>query len=141
MTLLTDDLRRRDIDWAPLRKLTQEWRRITGTGCYFGDYYPLTPYNRNENQWIGWQFHRPDTGTGIVQLFRRAESSCETACFQLQGLEPGAQYALTDIDAGTPETCLGRHLMETGLPVTVQNTPGAVVILYELFRDDKKISK
>ena len=33
------DLRRKDLDYALLRKLTAEWRQIVA--CYQGDYYPL----------------------------------------------------------------------------------------------------
>ncbi len=74
MTMLAYDLRRRDVDWRPLKQLTEEWRRITGAGYFYGDYYPLTPYNRDDTQWIAWQFHRPDLGTGLVQAFRRKNS-------------------------------------------------------------------
>jgi alpha-galactosidase len=35
MTMLTYDLRRRDVDWRPLQPLTEEWRRVTGAGYFF----------------------------------------------------------------------------------------------------------
>ncbi len=49
-----------------------EWRKIRT--YMLGDYYPLTPYSLQRDQWIAWQFDRPDLGGGEVQAFRRPES-------------------------------------------------------------------
>ena len=67
------DVRREGIDWDQFRKLTEEWRTISQ--CLLGDFYPLTPYTLAEDAWIAWQFHRADTGEGVVQVFRRPKSS------------------------------------------------------------------
>jgi len=135
MTMLTDDLRRRDIDWSPLRKLTEEWRRVTETGGFFGDYYPLTTYNRDAMLWIGWQFHRPDTGAGLVQAFRRPDSPFETARFKLHGLDATTDYLVTDLDEpDTAMTVSGKALMESGLAVTMPQAPQAKVMVYEIQR-------
>lgn len=43
---------------------------------YFtGDYYPLTPWTMAADQWMAYQFHRPDLDAGIVLAFRHAQSS------------------------------------------------------------------
>ncbi|MFC1462686.1 GH36 C-terminal domain-containing protein [Verrucomicrobiota bacterium] len=130
--MLTYDLRRRDVDWSKLKALTEEWRRTTESGYFYGDYYPLTPYNRDETQWIAWQFHRPDRGTGIVQAFRRKDCLSGSACFALDGLDSAAEYVVTDIDA--PEragTFTGRQLMEDGVSVETGVAPQAAILTYE----------
>jgi hypothetical protein len=131
MTMLTYDLRRRDIDWAPLKALTEEWRRVTEGGYFYGDYYPLTPFNREDSQWIAWQYHRPDAGTGLVQAFRRGESPYTTAVFPLRGLDPAATYTITNLDAPeAPVELTGAALLAEGLPVSLTQAPQAAVILY-----------
>jgi len=59
------DVRLRDLDYPQLRRLYQQWRQVAD--CYFGDYYPLTPYNAGNDVWMAWQFdpragRRPSAG-------------------------------------------------------------------------------
>ena len=90
------DMRRRDVDYNRLRQLIAQWRQIAPD--YFGDYYPLTSYSLEKDAWIAWQFDRPEAGEGVVQAFRHADSSYESARLRLRGLEPNAQYTITNMD-------------------------------------------
>jgi alpha-galactosidase len=133
MTMLTHDLRRRDVNWTCLRAMTEEWRRLMAGEYFYGDYYPLTPYNRDQTRWIAWQFHRPDRGTGMVQAFRRKDCACSRIVVHLRGLDPDARYALTDADVpGQTRTLSGRELMERGLTIETKAAPQAVVLTYGL---------
>jgi alpha-galactosidase len=122
------DIRVKEIDYAALRKLCQEWREINP--LYYGDYYPLTPYTQDRRAWIGWQFNRPEQGDGMVQAFRRPESFYESVRLKLHGLEPDAVYAIAVLDASEPMEKTGRELMETGLAISIRNQPGAAVVTY-----------
>lgn len=122
------DVRRRDLDYAMIRRVLGQWRRYAD--CYLGDYHPLTPYNLDPTLWIAWQFDVPEEGRGLVQAFRRERSPYETARFRLSGLDPNARYVLTDLDRGNETEHEGRALMETGCPVTVPESPGDVILLY-----------
>ncbi len=96
-----------------------------------GDYYPLRPYNLQNDRWIAWQFDRPEQGDGMVQAFRRNESLYESARLELHGLEPNAIYRLTNLDiAGTTEAA-GRELIERGLSIVMRDRPGSAVITYK----------
>jgi alpha-galactosidase len=118
-----------NFDYAAARRLLNEY--VSVRKYFSGDYYPLTPYNLDQRQWIAWQFDRPDLGEGIVQVFRRGKSPPETGKFRLRGLEPDAVYILTNPDvAGTTETS-GRELVENGLPIVVNKRPGAVIVTYK----------
>jgi alpha-galactosidase len=80
---------------------------------------------------MAWQFDVPETGEGVVQAFRRAESLYEVARFNLRGLDPGAPYELTNLDSGQSQTLTGRDLLEKGLAVPISEQPGSAVITYK----------
>ena len=121
------DVRRTDLDYAKLRKLAGQLRRVQP--FYYGDYYPLTPYSLAPNVWMAWQFDRPDLGGGVVQAFRRAESPVASRHFTLAGPDPRADYEVENLDGGK-ERRSGRELMEEGLAVTLNEKPAAAVIVY-----------
>ncbi|HVN05069.1 MAG TPA: alpha-galactosidase [Bryobacteraceae bacterium] len=106
-----------------------EWQRVAD--YYYGDFYPLTPYRTESTDWLAWQFDRPANGDGIVQAFRRPDSSFETARFRLRGLDPHARYTVTDIDAPGETVHMGSELLDDGMPVAIRNRPGAVILIYK----------
>lgn len=122
------DVRRRDLDYEFLRRMYRQRRAVAD--YYLGDYYPLTPYSTGNDVWIAWQFHRPDLGEGMVQAFRRRESSYEAARFRLKGLEPDSVYVVRDLDLRRARSYTGKELMEVGLRVGIQKQPGAAVVTY-----------
>ncbi|MGA2618840.1 MAG: alpha-galactosidase [Thermoguttaceae bacterium] len=128
-TVLGYDLRNKDLNYDLLRKLAEEWRRIVP--CFYGDYYPLTPYSVAEDKWIAWQFNRPEQGDGVVQAFRRAKTEEPVSLLRLSGLDPDAAYDVLDLDAKAPKRVTGKELMSQGLPVEIKAKPGAAVIAYE----------
>ncbi len=123
------DMRNKGLNYEEARRLLNQWRQFAPN--FFGDYYPLTPYSLDNTAWIGWQFNRPEAGDGMVQMFRRAESTYESIRVKLQGLDPNAVYVLTDLDAAAPTEMTGRELLEKGLPIAIKAQPGAVVITYK----------
>ncbi|MCY3018706.1 MAG: alpha-galactosidase [Planctomycetota bacterium] len=123
------DTRRKDLDYALMRKLVAEWREIAPN--FYGDYYPLTSWSYEPDVWIAWQFDRPEEGQGMVQAFRRPQSLYETARLKLRGLGPAARYALRNFDVPGETEVSGKELMEKGLAVSIPDQPGAVIITYK----------
>ncbi len=109
------------MDYPLLRRLISQWPRIAPH--FYGDYYPLLPYSRDDEQWMAWQFNRPDLREGTILVFRRSGSPYESACFRLQGLEPETTYTLTDLDTEEAITRSGKELMTAGLPVVLDEQP------------------
>ena len=105
-----------------------ECRRIAP--LMLGDFYPLTDYSLKLDQWIAWQFHRPEQGDGVVQAFRRAGCADASQTFQLSGLDPAAQYELTNFDVDGKIRMSGRDLRKKGLAVEIKDKPSAAVITY-----------
>ena len=126
------DFRVKDIDYTALRQLFSAWRGINAN--YYGDFYPLTKYTLDKDAWIAWQFDRPEMGEGVVQIFRRAESVFTGAALLLKGLDPAAQYALTNVMTSETITLSGEALMSQGLPVTMKERPEALILAYRKVR-------
>jgi alpha-galactosidase len=60
-----------------------------------GDYYRLLPQAESRDAWEAWQFHRPDTGEGLVVVLRLSGSMQEQGCLDLRGMAAGASAYLT----------------------------------------------
>ncbi len=131
-TVFVYDLRRKDFDYARLRELAAQVKPVAD--CYTGDFYPLTPYTRQEDQWIAWQFHRSDRHDGVIQAFRRGRCDSSDKTFRLKGLDPAARYRIQDLDRDAPQVFLGHELATGGLPVHIPTQPGAAVIRYSVDR-------
>jgi alpha-galactosidase len=96
-----------------------------------GDYYPLTPYSLAADQWIAWQFNRPEAGDGFVQAFRRSANKDVAQTFHLSGLDPAAQYDVTNFDVADSTSMSGQDLMAKGLVVPIAGTPGSAILTYK----------
>ena len=124
------DVRIKDGDYDKRRHLIENFRKVAK--YYWGDYYPLTPYSLAEDQWMVWQFDSPESGEGMVQAFRRQESSYLAGQFCLHGLIPDARYEILDIDKPDAKTIItGRELLEKGITVSIEDKPGAVIFQYK----------
>ncbi len=128
-TVLNLDVRNKNLDYKLLQKLVQQWREVAPN--YYGDYYPLTPYSLGNDMWMGWQYNRPETGEGMVQMFCRAGTMYDSGLCRLKGLEPEARYLLSDYDSEGTTTISGRELMEKGLRIIFASQPGAALIRYQ----------
>jgi alpha-galactosidase len=123
------DLRRKDLDYDLLRSMIAEWRQVADN--YYGDFYPLLRYRTENDVWMAWQFDRPESGEGMVQVFRRPESPVTTEDLKLRGLDPAARYRVTDMDVPGVREMTGRNLMEKGLHVVLEKQPGSAIISYK----------
>ena len=72
---------------------------------------------------MAWQYDRPDAGEGMVQAFRRPDNSDTTKHFRLSGLDPAAQYEITNFDVEGSTKASGQDLMENGLTVEIKDQP------------------
>ncbi len=122
------DMRVKELDYAALRRLVGQWREVSPN--YQGDFYPLTPWSRDDRVWMAWQFDRPEAGEGMVQAFRRENSFYEAARFKLRGLEAEARYRVIDLDSPGARELTGGELTEKGLSVSIPMQPGARVVSY-----------
>jgi len=124
------DMRETGVDFAPLRQWLREWRTVVAPH-YFSDFYTLTDYSLEPGAWMAWQFDSPETGTGVVQAFRRDQAEQAALRVKLHGLDSGAVYTVTDIDTGQSRRLRGSDLMGEGFDVSIPDRPGAAILRYE----------
>lgn len=118
--------------WAIAKQAFEEAQSVMH--LFMGDFHPLTPYTKEKNVWIAWQFNKKDTGEGIAQFFRRQENEQETRSFKLTHLDENANYRVTFVDEPTRNaTYTGKELMETELTFTLEKE-GATYITYKLLK-------
>jgi alpha-galactosidase len=122
------DVRLKDLDYDAIRRLLDQWHQIAPN--YYGDFYPLTPWSRDDTLWMAWQFDRPEAGEGFVQAFRRPNSFYESARLKLFGLDTHASYLVSNLTTGAQEQHSGRELLNDGLAVSMSAQPDAVVLAY-----------
>ena len=126
------DMRVREIDYPAFRSLVEQWRAVNK--YYYGDFYALTPYSVDHSDWMAWQFHMPESGEGMVQVFRRKNSVYSAAEFPLYGIKSDVRYAFTDVATGRVIQADGASLMSAGLPIAIDDKPGVVVLSYQEIR-------
>ncbi len=124
------DARVKDDNWELVRRNMKIWREEL-VPYYAGDYYPLTRATADEDVWIGWQYNDPKRKSGVIQMFRRIDSTMTSGMFPLFGLEKDAQYLFRDVDSGKTFTGRGKDLMEAGCPLTISKAPYAAIFHYE----------
>lgn len=117
------------VDFERLRQCFADWHRISP--YLLGDFYPLTQWSLGEDQWMAWQFHKPDLRGGVAQVFRRRESIYESARLRLQGLEPDKKYRVEDLDGKRPRRLSGEEMMRSGLVLKVPEAPSALILVYQ----------
>ncbi len=110
------------VDWAAAKKCNEEYPRIRR---YFPcDFYNHGSANFDPTAWAIWQYHDPETKSGIVMAFRRTESPCDRASVSLKGLTPGAKITTENLDTGTCGESAGE------LELVLPERRSSVIILY-----------
>lgn len=127
--VLNLDARIKDADYPLLRELLAQWEEIRDD--YRGDFYPLTGYSLQNDVWIGWMFFRPETGTGFIQMFNRAESIYDSGVCRLKGIDREKSYRITDMDSGRSEMYEGARLLDEGLRLNFTQAPEAKLLRIE----------
>jgi alpha-galactosidase len=113
-----------------IKAAAQEFHDIRAN--FIGDFYPLTPYDRDPAKWCVMQWDRPDLKSGIVLYFRRPNCNDTSTQVPLKAIDLNAQYDV-EIRSGfapaQPQMMSGRDLMN--LTLTVSDKPGATLVLYK----------
>ena len=110
------------------------------------DFYPLSGWSIDEDGWLAYSWCAYDSQEAgqadistlacAVQAFRRWGSAMASSNFRLCGLHPEATYRISDWlaeqsdDDGQVRS--GASLMEEGLDILIEGTPGASMLLLTL---------
>jgi len=76
------------------------------------------------------QYDRPEKRDGIVTVFRRFLSPCETARFELGGIIPGTTYSFEDADTGEILEIPADELAKNGFAVAMPEKRSSRIYFY-----------
>ncbi len=115
-----------------LKERLAEYQRARA--CFTGDYYMLAAFHAEDaGAWTAMQFDRPDLGQGICTVFRGPNSPYNGGSIRLRGLAPETEYYLEDADRSfEPVVMTGRALMETGLPIRLEQPRSSRLVYYRV---------
>lgn len=95
------------------------------------DYYPLTDWSIDPEQFLAFQFHSPEFQEGIVQAFHGGSEAAKSITVKLKGLSREDRFRVGDWDAPDNERVLsGKELMELGIEIAGSTGDRAVVYHY-----------
>ena len=95
------------------------------------DYYPLTDWSDDPNQWIAFQYHDPVHHEGIVQAFCAAGEK-NPPRLTLRGIEQDRQYQVHNWDEPNHELILsGRELNQQRLELKSAEAAHAITFHYK----------
>ena len=127
--VICPDLSKNKEDQIPqVRRMLEESQSLRPLAL--GDYYPLTEINSSEQNWCAWQYDRPDLGKGYIMVFRRSKSPFVSARLALHGLDPDADYVLTNADTRESKTVKGLDLAR-GISLEMPEPATNTMILYK----------
>ena len=114
-----------DFAWA--KRITDEYRSIRG---YFSmDFYNHGSDCFDSSSWAIWQYHDPDTDSGIVMAFRRCNSPFDTVRVRLKGLPKEERYTYINFD--------GNNAIEGTdfLDITLSEKRSSAIFIYKKSTD------
>ncbi len=122
---------------TPWQAFGADWLRHAAAVCerlrpyYLGDLYPLLAFSLAADALAAWQWHRPETGGGLLQVFRRPECPANGLDLRLRALDPAQTYRFTNVIDGTSFEASGAAAGDAGLPLTFTARPQALAWVYE----------
>jgi alpha-galactosidase len=96
---------------VPFDKVKGVWDDIKSYNYLLShDFYPLTDFSLKDDAWMVIQYDWPEKEEGCVVCFRRERSPFAEGEFCLKGIDPQANYRLTNIDSNTESIVKGDQL-------------------------------
>jgi len=93
------------------------------------DFYPLSEVTAKTDTWCAWQYNRPSSDDGILQVFRRRNSDYERARYFLRGLDENKTYLFKEAD-GEEITVSGAEL-KNGFVVDILEKESSKLYFYK----------
>lgn len=95
-----------------------------------GNYYPLDNGKLDTSRYLAMQFDR-DAESGTALIYKREDVKDNKFTLRLSGLDPKATYEYYDYDLpDTKHQISGNELMQSGVELTIDETPKAVIVVY-----------
>ncbi len=103
--------------YLPVRRLFME------------DYYLLLAPKEAADEWVGFQFHDPQTQHGIVQAFKGSTGEPSTIQLKIKAVQPNRRYLVTNWhQPDSPQVLTGQQLLNEGLPLSCAPDTGTATV-------------
>ena len=89
------------------------------------DFYNHASVSFDDTSWAIWQYHDPDTDSGIVMAFRRENSPFDNVKINLKGVRAGKSYAAKSISDGAVSS------ISDTLEITLPEKRSSIIIEYK----------
>lgn len=116
--------------WKQAKSLVAEIKE--NQKYWYGDFYPLTRAPVGADQWIAWQYHRPDLNAGLVLAFRRSECPYPVLTVKLGGIDLAKNYTVEFIDDAQQkaEKAMSGHELAAELELPLPKKQSSLLIRY-----------
>jgi alpha-galactosidase len=125
MLFFTIDAKREDYDFELGKKMIGIWRQIADL-LIFGDYYPITPFSKSNEDWMVRQFDSPERGQGCIQAIRLAQCPEGSYTVRLKGIDGEKDYLLENLETGEKQEICGSSLVEDGFKIELPKRSGVI---------------
>jgi alpha-galactosidase len=115
-------------DASKVKALVEEFKSVRD--YYSCDYYPVFGFPIDDTTWAGWQFDKPETGSGIIMAFRRDHCLSDSVRIFPGGINKNKQYRFENADTGEITTLAGKDLIEKGLEIHIPEKRDSRLIRY-----------
>jgi alpha-galactosidase len=104
---------------------------------WYGDFYMLANASVAPDQFVAYQFHRPDQDAGLVLGFRHSQCGYLGLIVGLSGVKPAQRYDVDFISDSREKTCktLTGEELRGGLELRVAKAGGSLLVRYRAHRD------
>ena len=97
---------------------------------FYGDFYPLTMGNHNDDNWLAWHFYLPEREAGVIVAFRRPKSDVMAMTFDLTTVRPDATYEIEDLDHAQTLRLSGEEIRRNGWTITTTGPRQSRLMIY-----------
>jgi alpha-galactosidase len=105
-------------------KLYEPIRKRAAKYILNGDFYALTPVNKNSGDWYAVQFHDEESGSGVVEAIRNVKCEESSIILRLRALDSDINYIFESPEFGKTVEISGRELEKNGFTVSLPKRTG-----------------
>ncbi|MDR1903028.1 MAG: alpha-galactosidase [Treponema sp.] len=117
-------------DMSKIKSLVEEYKSVRD--YYSCDYYPVFGFPTDDTTWGGWQFDRPETGSGIIMAFRRDQCLADKVRIFPGGISADKKYYFENIDTGEVLNISGSDLIKSGFDIHIPVKRDSRLIRYRV---------
>jgi hypothetical protein len=113
---------------SKIKALIEEYKSVRD--YYSCDYYPVFGFPVDDTTWAGWQFDKPETGSGIILAFRRDRCLADRVKIFPGGINKETEYRFEDADTGEITSFSGQDLIDKGYEIYIPEKRDSRLIRY-----------